>query len=75
MTGRDLIIYILENNLENEPIFTNSKLLGFITIEEAALKYNVGPATVKLWFDLNVIPGIKLGEEIYIFANVTKGVV
>ena len=31
MTGRELIVYILENGLENEPIFKNGKPIGFIT--------------------------------------------
>lgn len=74
MTGRDLIIYILENNLENEPIFINSKLLGFLTVDEAALKYNVGPETIRIWFELKMIPGIRIGKEIYILPNGVKGV-
>lgn len=72
MTGRELIIYILENKLEDEPIFINSKLLGFLTIDEAALKYNVGPETVRLWIALKMIPGIKIGEQFYIPANIVK---
>ena len=72
MTGRELIIYILENKLEDEPILINSKILGFLSIEEAALKYNVGPETVRIWIELNMIPGIKLGDQFYIPANIVK---
>lgn len=75
MTGRDLIIYILQNNLEDEPVFKDSRFLGFMTINEAAMKFEVGSATIKLWIDLKIIPGIKIGEELYIPFNVTKGVV
>lgn len=71
MTGRDLIIYILENKLEDTPIFENQKLLGFLNVEEVALKHNVGVATIKLWYDLKIIPGIKIGEEIFIPFNYT----
>lgn len=38
MTGRDLILYILENHLEDEQVFEEGNLLGFITIIEAAEK-------------------------------------
>lgn len=69
MTGRDLIIYILENNLENE------KLSWFISVEEAAVKFNVGVETIKLWYALGFISGIKIGDTIYILSNVTKGAV
>ena len=75
MTGRDLIIYILENNLENEILFKDGKIPGLITIEEAALKFNVGFETVKLWFNLDILPGVEIGDSIYILANATKGAV
>ena len=72
MTGRDLIIYILQNNLEDTPIFKDGKLLGFMNVEEAAVKYEVGVATVKLWFRLGMLPAIVIGEEIYIPADTNK---
>lgn len=72
MTGRDLIIYILQNNLEDAPVFKDGKLLGFMTVEEAAVKYEVGVATVKLWFRLGMLPAIIIGEEIYIPADTNK---
>lgn len=69
MTGRDLIIYILENRLEEELVLDNNKLLGFMTAEEAAIQYNVGVATIKLWYELKIISGVKVGEEIFIPFN------
>lgn len=72
MTGRDLIVYILENKLEDAPVFKDGKLLGFMTVEEAAVKYEVGVATVKLWFRLGMLRGIVIGEEIYIPAGTDK---
>lgn len=66
MTGRELILYILQNNLEEHPVFEDGKLLGFMNVEEAAVKFGVGTATVKLWYELGVLPGFKIGEEIYI---------
>lgn len=35
MTGRDLILYILMNNLEDEPVFEEGKFIGFVTDVEA----------------------------------------
>ena len=36
MTGRELIVYILQNHLEDEPIVNDGKILGLLTVEEAA---------------------------------------
>lgn len=69
MTGKDLIMYILENNLENEPFIQNGKLVGFLTLEEAAVKFGVGTTTVSVWYKLGAIEGFNVGGNIYIFAN------
>ena len=66
MIGRDLIIYILQNNLEDAPVFEDGRFLGFITEQEAAIKFNVGTATIRLWVDLGRIKGIKVGDMLYI---------
>lgn len=66
MTGRDLIIYILENNLEDTKVFEDGKLLGFLSIEEAAVQFDVGIATITVWLDVGYIKGIKFGDKIYI---------
>ncbi len=69
MTGRELIIYILENGLEDKPMFENGKPLGFMTLVEAAIKFGVGGGTIMTWICLNQIKYIQLGEKIYIPAN------
>ena len=69
MTGRELIIYILSNGLEDEPIYEDGKILGFITASEAAEKFNVGLATIKVWINEGTLDGIRIGEELYIPAN------
>lgn len=69
MTGRDLIIYILNNNLENEPVFKNGKLLGFKTINEVAVENGVGCETVKVWTQLDMVPHINLIAPILIPAT------
>lgn len=69
MTGRDLILYILQNRLEDEPVFDSGIFLGFMNIHEAAVKFDVGAATVVTWYNTGMLPGIRIGESIYIPAN------
>ena len=69
MTGRELIIYILKNSLEDQEIFKDGKLTGFMTVSEAAAKFDVGEATIEAWFHIGLINGIILGKEIYIYAD------
>lgn len=66
MTGKDLIIYILKNDLENKPVFEDNKLLGFMTVEEAAAKFGYGPGTIKAWIQLNYFSCIQIGSTILI---------
>lgn len=49
MTGKELILYILQNNLENEVVIKNGLLISVLSDEEAAIKFNVGIATVRAW--------------------------
>lgn len=72
MTGRDLIIYILENHLENEPFFKDGELLGFMNEEKAAAKFGVGTATIKVWVNEGLLEGIRIGDMIYIPQNATN---
>lgn len=69
MTGRELILYILENKLEDELVFDDGKFLGFLTVKEFAVKHNTGEETVRAWVDLKYLPGIIIYDEIYIPAN------
>ena len=69
MTGRDLILYILSNGLENEPIVKDGKLVGFMTIDEAAAKMNVGSATICVWLWQKQLPYVAIGDTIYIPIN------
>lgn len=63
MTGRDLIIYILSNNLENEPVFKDGKFLGFKTLEEVAVEQSVGIETVRLWAVMGMLECVKISDE------------
>ena len=69
MTGRDLIMYILSNGLEDQPVFEDGKFIGFMTMNEAAVKFEVGTATIRVWVNDGLLPGIRIGDVIYIPAD------
>lgn len=58
MTGRDLIIYILENNLEDTPILE--------TVGQAAERLNVGVATVHTLITLGFLNAVMIKGTVYI---------
>lgn len=65
MTGRDLIMYILQNNLENEVVIKDGIFIWLMTEEEAAVKFNVGIAQVKAWYMCGMLKGTKIGDQLY----------
>lgn len=69
MTGRDLIIYIIQNGLENEPVYEDGKILGFMNELEAAVKFNVSAATIRVWIGLKMLDGVLIGGVWYIPGN------
>ena len=69
MSGRELIIYILENGLEDEQVIVDGRFLGFLTLDEAAVKFGVGPETVRTWVCLNMIEHVIFDGKIYIPSN------
>lgn len=62
MNGRDLILYILSNHLEDEPVFKDGTFLGFMTIGEAAAKMNIGVATVRAMIVQGRLDAIRIPE-------------
>jgi predicted transcriptional regulator len=69
MTCKELISYILTNDLENEPVFKDGKFIGFITAGEAAEKFNVGVATICVWVVQKRLDGIFFNDILYVAAN------
>lgn len=65
MTGKELIIYILSNDLEGKSM-TEILSTCIIPIENYAAKKNTGVATVKVWIDLELIDSITIKDQIYI---------
>lgn len=66
VTGKDLILYILKNDLENEPVCKDGKFIGFITVPEAAAKMEVGPATILALIGQDRLDYISIGGKHYI---------
>lgn len=69
MNGRELIIFILENGLENEDISSEKFLSCMYTIESVAVTFNVGVATVEAWLANGCLEGIESNNKIYIFPS------
>ena len=69
MTGKDLIIYILQNNLEDEVVIKDGVFIWLMNEEEAAVKFNVGVATVKAWYVCGMLDGTKIGDHLYFLRN------
>ena len=66
MTGRDLVIFILKNRLEDAIIFEDGDIPGYMTVGQASEKWNVGEATVSTWIEMSKIHTITVGNETYI---------
>lgn len=64
MTGRDLIVYILQNNLEDTDVDSIMSSV-FIDEEKVAKKFNVGVATVRTWYALGIIRGFEDQNKLY----------
>lgn len=66
MTGREFMLYILQNNLENEPLIQDGKIVGSLTIDEVAMEFNVGRETVKTWVKVGLVDGFEIGNRLFI---------
>ena len=71
MTGRELIIYILQNGLEDEEVIHEGHLIGFMTLEEAAAYFGQGTQTIRTWTVLGMIDYVLMDGNIYIPKNAT----
>lgn len=72
MTGRELIVYILMNNLENEQILSDDGVfVGFMDEKEAAAKFNVGVETIRAWYILGHLKGYPVKPSLLFLKNAT----
>lgn len=70
MTGKELILYILQNNLENTVVLEDGFFVGFMTEDEAAAKFNVGVATIRAWYHCKMLKGTRIGDSLYFLKDV-----
>ena len=67
MTGRELIMYILENHLEDEPVFQNGTFVGYVSDVKFAEMLGVGVATVRAWIMMGRIKdAIMIGDAMFV---------
>lgn len=71
MTGRELIIYILDNNLEDEVVLKDNSIVGLMNEEETAARFGVGVQTVKAWYTCGIVKGTKIGDSIFFLKTIT----
>ena len=69
MTGKELILYILQNNLVNEIVIKDGIFVWLMNEEEAAVKFGVGVATIKAWYIYGMLSGTKIGDHLYFLRN------
>ena len=66
MTGRELIVYILQHGLEDEPVIKDDQIAGYISIEDFAKRGIVGIETVKAWIKLEMLDSVQIGNKIFV---------
>lgn len=65
MTGKELILYILQNNLENTIVLSDGFFVGFMTEEEAAVRFGVGVGQIRAWYTCKMLNGTQIGDSLY----------
>lgn len=77
MTGRDIIMMILANHLEDSEInladFEHEYVkFGFLNEVDAAEKFGVSVAVIRAWCEKNAIFYTKSGKNYYIFKDAKR---
>ena len=64
MTGRELIVFIMQNKLEDET------LIELMSETEAAAKFDVGVSTIRVWYNYGYITGgLAIGDTLYLLKD------
>ena len=67
MTGRDMIMLILQNRLEDADVLIDLSTLGLYTIEQDAVKLEVGVRSIEVMCALNELKSIIVDGKKYIY--------
>ena len=62
MTGKDLIIYILENDLVDKEMYKDGNIPGLMSVREAAVELGVGVATIKAYIKIGKLKHFFIGD-------------
>lgn len=63
LTGRDLIIYIMQNNLEDKVV------IDTMGEGEAAVKFGVGVNSIRVWYKLGLLKGFDVNGHLVIWRD------
>lgn len=66
MDGRELIIYILKNNLEDEEVFSEEFWSRMPSPMTVAIKFKVGVSTVEAWIETRQLDAIKFNGKTFV---------
>lgn len=66
MTGRELIMWILVNKLEDSELLKDGEVYGFTSIEKAAAELEFGPASVQAMMLAEGMSPHIIGDKMYI---------
>jgi hypothetical protein len=72
MTGRELIMYILSNNLEDEPIFKDGVFVGYKSVWDAAVEMDVGYSTMMAMILTDRIEYVNINGQYFVPCNFNK---
>lgn len=70
MTGRELVIYIMQNGLEDKEVIKDGVFVGLMSEDEVAVKFGVGVGTIRTWVTLGKLSGTWIHGRLYFLNNV-----
>lgn len=71
MTGRELIIYIMTNHLEDKEVIKDGVFVGLISEDKVAAKFGVGVGTIRTWVTLGKLNGTWIHGHLYFLDTIT----
>ena len=71
MKCKDLVIFIINNNLLDEEIESLKLSKSFLTLEQAAVKLGISTSSLKDIAEAGMLDYLKYGDELYFHENVS----
>lgn len=70
MTGKDMILFILNHDLVNKKIDGIALKETFLTVDQAAIKFGIGTNSMKDMIRLGLIDSVEFDGETYVYKDV-----